>query len=188
LAGFKAKYLPFFAEDYRWTVQNYNNMCAKSGVLRAWWESVQPLVQTNSLGLVFETVESFITALTARTPHISDLASVSASQFVDLVLDMVFERNLAPIVTPTPPTLLPVETRMILAFRRWIVGQLAITSQFAFCPQSASFHSQIVAATLSLSSVDDIAAIRAIYTEYLEYLKSFHVISEDDFITYQVLK
>ncbi len=149
---------------------------------------MQPLVQTNSLGLVFETVESFITALTARTPHISDLASVSASQFVDLVLDMVFERNLAPIVTPTPPTLLPVETRMILAFRRWIVGQLAITSQFAFCPQSASFHSQIVAATLSLSSVDDIAAIRAIYTEYLEYLKSFHVISEDDFITYQVLK
>src|SRR5262249_16236090 len=43
LERFKEKYMPFFVEDFRWTVRNWTNFAARADFFRRWWSAVSPL-------------------------------------------------------------------------------------------------------------------------------------------------
>ena len=42
---FKAKYMPFFVEDYNWTECNFNNMREHADDYKHWWQVVRPLAK-----------------------------------------------------------------------------------------------------------------------------------------------
>ncbi|CAK9022325.1 unnamed protein product [Durusdinium trenchii] len=68
LEEFKAKYMPFFVEDYRWTSANFQNMAARADEYRRWWQLAAPVVKAGRLdrmehGIGLESVDDHMEAI-----------------------------------------------------------------------------------------------------------------------------
>ena len=50
LDKFKAKFMPFFVEDYRWTSANFANMSQRGEEFARWWRLAQPVVEAAGPG------------------------------------------------------------------------------------------------------------------------------------------
>jgi hypothetical protein len=179
LVRFQEKFMPFFVEDFRWTEHNYDNMIKRSEELSRWWKDIEPIRKFPDIFV--ESVDDFLCVLKGQDPEILHR---DERHFVDKVFDVVFERNVRPVLLDDSP--LP--SKNVLTFRafcRWLMGQLAITSKFHFLPESAAVREKIFSELLphhgkDTFTLDHVARIRVDYENYLNFLSTCNFITKDD--------
>lgn len=208
LEPFKKKYTPFLGEDYRWTSFNYESMSNKPEVIKNWWESVNPLVQQlESEGIKFETIDDFIKVMQEKDSTIN-FSDSEPSFLVDFIAEIVIDRNLKTLFLNDTEnaTLLPYNVRVIKGFKRYMVGQLAIVGQFTFVKESKPFITKMIeilkqGPPKNKNNVNNknnndenddikdelewIVYVRGEYENYLSLLLNYHLISEDDRLTFK---
>eukprot|EP00742_Colponemidia_sp_Colp-10_P013576 GILJ01015344.1.p1 GENE.GILJ01015344.1~~GILJ01015344.1.p1 ORF type:complete len:1210 (+),score=145.61 GILJ01015344.1:690-4319(+) len=182
LARFKAKYKPFFVEDFRWTERNFDNMVDKSEELALWWNKIRPL-----RGLGGIDIQSISDFCNKTSPKTEDLDSFLANIF-----EYVFEERVRPAMTrlESPPP-----SRADLLFRgftRWMAGQLAIMSRFVHVyPELEDVQDKLIHRLVHHSrdrerfSIVDIDEMRAVYEQCLQTMVNRTLISKDDMQTFK---
>ena len=178
LEAFKAKYAPFFVEDFRWTEQNYNSMVStRSLEARKWWDAIQDL--NNLLGQF-------------RIKSIEDFMSESSQEIdLDVIFDRAFNENILPIISAPAESFdlsaEPEEVRKFRAFTRWMIGQLSICFKYDFIPESNVLFTVISDELKALNGQitdEQISRLRGIYEAYLDRLVELSLISSDDHATF----
>ncbi|UJR32417.1 hypothetical protein I4U23_019879 [Adineta vaga] len=184
LIEFKEKFAPFFAEDYRWTEHNYENMVTRSEEMARWWSDVEPLRTLNHVEQI-ESIDSFLVQI--KETHTNALNG-EINDFIDAVFDIVYNKKVRPVLDMQIPTLLEAPKRLFKAFTKWITAQLAITSKFHFLSESHRVRQEIITYMLNLSDgnmiMNDVNIVRSMYEQYLHCLAEKNLISYDDEITY----
>eukprot|EP00811_Abedinium_folium_P032644 NODE_5673_length_1745_cov_4.501854.p1 GENE.NODE_5673_length_1745_cov_4.501854~~NODE_5673_length_1745_cov_4.501854.p1 ORF type:complete len:485 (+),score=183.86 NODE_5673_length_1745_cov_4.501854:54-1457(+) len=192
LENFKAKYMPFFVEDYRWTSANHANMASNHGDYKRWWELVTPLVEASGIsgatasGIGLETVEMFMAAIGVEDDD--DTASVPTPQLIGRIFDRVFNTRIKPVleVRDGPLALDPPDVRRTRAFVRYIIGQSIIFARFAFVPEAAAYSEKVLGHVARRArgggtlSEAEIAAVRALYAQFLRTLQAKSFLTPDD--------
>eukprot|EP01117_Protostelium_nocturnum_P011379 TRINITY_DN4128_c0_g3_i1.p1 TRINITY_DN4128_c0_g3~~TRINITY_DN4128_c0_g3_i1.p1 ORF type:complete len:1013 (+),score=345.52 TRINITY_DN4128_c0_g3_i1:212-3250(+) len=185
LERFKEKYMPFFVEDFRWTEKNFDNMVSRSEELEIWWEKIEPL--RTLPGIRVESIDDFLDCLSQSNSHFKDLGE---DEFINLVFDVVFHRNVEQTLTVTFESVSENEMRF-RAFTRWIMGQLAIFSRFQHLYDASQEENWIIQTLSNYSkspssfSLQNIEEIRTRYESYLSNLVKRNLISKDDERTFK---
>jgi hypothetical protein len=174
LERFKAKYMPFFVEDFRWTERNWSNMAPHAGQFRAWWRSVSPLRSAGRLRL--ETVDEFVRHVEGEPGDV-----------VDRVFDRVFQTILRPVfqkrLTPVPPG-----EQLGKAFFKYMMGQMGLFTKYHFLPEAEAYETRVldyllrIGPSLDLETVD---RVRGFYEQFVDVLVDKSLISLDDALTYK---
>lgn len=179
LTRFKEKFMPFFVEDFRWTEHNYDNMIKRSEEFSRWWNDVTPLRTMPNVPL--ESIDDFLQELER---HNADVFSLPEQEFVDLVFEIFFERNVRPVLiskTPLPST----SELLFRAFSRWLIGQLAICAKFHFVPEVNALREKMIQDLTQhrgkeTFNLEILNAIRKDYESLLALLVQRNLITKDD--------
>lgn len=182
LESFKAKYAPFFVEDFRWTEQNYNSMVStRSLESLKWWSAIQDLNEL--LGeFKIKSIDNFL-------ENGIDL-SMNSERLLEHVFSVAFDEIITPVIssgTVVDLSLEDEEVRKFRAFTRWMIGQLSICFKYDFIPESSVLFEQMSSSIKGLNGrINDaeIEHLRGIYETYLDRLLELSVISSDDHVTY----
>eukprot|EP01126_Amoeba_proteus_P004761 TRINITY_DN11580_c0_g1_i3.p1 TRINITY_DN11580_c0_g1~~TRINITY_DN11580_c0_g1_i3.p1 ORF type:complete len:616 (-),score=133.30 TRINITY_DN11580_c0_g1_i3:66-1913(-) len=174
--------MPFFVQDFIWTEHNYDNMVSRSEELSRWWKDISKL--RNIPGIFVESIDDFLKYLQNLD---SEIFERSEDLFVDQVFEVVFQRNVVPVLSATEDSE-PLPGKNILIFRgfvRWLMGQLAITSKFHFLPESEHVREKIISDILKHGNGENfthgvILEIRSEFENYLKFLSERNFISVDD--------
>jgi adenylate kinase family enzyme len=198
LNGYKAKYSPFFAEDYRWTMQNHDHMVDHGDKLAQWWTQVGPIRSS----ITCESVQDFRTALNNFTLGAGEDDDLG-DDMVDKIFQFVFERDVVPSLFAKEAVTSEREGdarsafRLKQAFLRYMTGQMYIFARFAqVAPrwleeqrvalmQSLTEFQQMDRSTSSSEVLAKIAVIREMYDATIDMLADGSLISPDDAVTYK---
>lgn len=178
LEKFTQKYERFFQEDYRWTINNYDNMAKDAEFFSKWTQLV-----FNRMGLVgiVDTVDSF----TERHFKNSD----DAADIVGRTFDAVWkERVLPAMMTTTRPTETDRKTRQQNAFRRYITGQLALCVKVQhLTPRATETMETIIAHMSTAVDGDDVDCERVndFFVRFVSWLSMRSIIKRDDAETFK---
>jgi adenylate kinase len=202
--AYRKKYIPFFIEDYRWTIHNQKHMTSHHGGknLSSWWDSTREMRQVledspNSLPI--ESVTDYQQSLLRFEQRQDNVGN----DLVDRVFQFAFVRDVVPSLFSTESTvqqpslsaelqtLIPVK----LAFARYMTGQMILFTRYSVPKiqnQLASFqlqvmdHFRVVQSSLDLNTVFvEIDKCRAVFEDTLDFLLSCNLISPDDVATFK---
>lgn len=192
LEKFKAKFMPFFVEDYKWTNANFANMARRKDEFARWWRLAQPVVEAAGLsgmkdGIGLETVDEFMAAI-----GVGDDSSIAPDELIRRCFARVFETRIVPILSrPGAYALADEATCLRNAFARYLVGQLIIFARFDFLAEAKPFHAKLV--RLFADGVEAeggftharVATARALYAQFLRVLLRKALITPDDYANYR---
>lgn len=171
LEDYKEKYSRFFAEDWRWTAANYENMRSQE-TLTAEWVNVTAGVEAFN--------EIAVPLLSRFTQELSLDAGSSDTVIADMIFNHLFERVLVP--NMLEPVEIDVDVAASNAFKRYLVGQLSLFTRYQSVLNGnfiADKLRKVVMSGKTLSSTD-IAAARALFSHYVGELVARDIISSDD--------
>ncbi|MCY1072231.1 hypothetical protein OV090_46220 [Nannocystis sp. RBIL2] len=174
LRDYRQKYEPYFVEDLRWTVRNWEMMTGRVGEFTRWWANTEPLRALADLGL--ETVEAF-----------AEQVATGPGSLIDRVFARVMATRIEPVlrglVAPASA-----EERRERAFLRWLVGQFGVFARFPRAPGSALTRSRLtefVTTHRGRLGPSEIARARAFYERFVDSLAEQHLASLDDAATWR---
>lgn len=177
LDGYKAKYEGYFRADWRWTVDNFDELWKRRAVFSR-WSTLVGEKRFAALGL--RTLHSLVRDLRARDAR----ALETPEGTVDLVLDVVLD-DLATRATRGGRTdEQSIDERRAKAFTRWVLGQCMMFVAWDFVPRSTPMAVAILRAIDG--PIDDtvITRVRARMSEHIDELVREGLLSEDDRRTY----
>jgi adenylate kinase len=172
LERFKAKYMPFFVEDFRWTERNWSNMAPHAELFRAWWQGVSPL--RGAGGLRLETVDEFVRHVEGR-----------GGDVVDRVFDRVFRTIVRP-VFQQPVTLVSPEEQLGKAFFKYTMGQMGLFTKYNFLPEASVYQMRVRDYLLQTGprlDLETVNRVRGFYEQFVDVLVEKSLISLDDALT-----
>ncbi|CAE6909388.1 unnamed protein product [Symbiodinium natans] len=189
LEEFKAKYMPFFVEDYRWTSANYHNMAKRAEEYRRWWALAAPVVAAGGLdtmkeGVGLETVDQHMAAI-----GVCDATEVPPKELIQRIFDRVFDTRIKPIFEVQEQyQMAPEHIRLKNAFIRYLVGQMIIFARYDFLEEShryAAKLTQFVRQNAESFTEEKVEAARGLYAQFLRILMQKSLITPDDYEVYQ---
>eukprot|EP00466_Bigelowiella_natans_P019999 jgi/Bigna1/86105/estExt_fgenesh1_pg.C_80092 len=198
LEQFKAKYMPFFVEDFRWTVKNHSGMSERSADYQKWWQMVKPIRDAHGLclktvseaienGCIGNSREELVWNVFENVIPLEDaVLQLSANLLPSLigVLDQCIRPGW---LQEEKIAMLPEEQQLSRAFARWLIGQAAIFSKFDFLPESKMYFNALKEASIDSKegmTLDEIDSLRSFFDQYLSILRAKNLISIDDENTY----
>lgn len=167
LLAFKTKYAPFFEADLRWTAHNAAHM---QDLLDPRWIALHQEFQA-SCGLGLSTTQDYWAAW-----------SESDEELVDGVFRLLWERH-----WESPPAAgedfgTPAQ-RMA---QRWWLGQLALTFKLDDMPLSGCARQTVADACLRGASAEELAALRPLWSNYIDAAEALSRISANDAAIFKV--
>ncbi len=179
LANFENKYASFFIADYRWTAHNLSSMVSAGNERgAAWWQLTAPIRAT--LPVEIDTIDGWVQRM--RAAHV-DFASLPA--IVDYIFSQYVQR-LTRLASVAPARASPAQ-RLTYAFKRYMLGQLAIFVVYDFLPEARYFATKLVAAlaTEELLDLATVTRLRSFYEQFVTLLVARSLISDDDAAVYR---
>lgn len=173
LERFKDKYEQFFISDYRWTENNFGSMTNKAGFVRPWSGLAKEL--RTQFGLNIETVSEFKARLETNNVDLRD-----RDDLVDAVFGEYISRFNRLRQSGAPQ--LDSEQCRTNAFRRHMIGQMAMFYQYDFA-QSSDQYSEVFRDLLldkKTWSLGDIDNARSLLGQYLKNLHQNHHITSEE--------
>ncbi|MBL8680216.1 MAG: hypothetical protein JNK05_13660 [Myxococcales bacterium] len=177
LDGYRAKYEGYFRADWRWTVDNFDELSERRAVF-ARWSALVGAERFASLGL--RTLHGLVRELRAR----DERALATAEGTVDLVLDVVLEELEARAIYGGVTDEATLAARRAKAFSRWVLGQCMMFAAWDFVPRSTPMAVAILRAIDGPIDEHVIARVRAQMSDHIDELVREGLLSEDDRRTY----
>jgi adenylate kinase len=171
LDDYKEKYSRFFAEDWRWTTSNYDNMAQQDRFCRQWVNDIVGRKTFAANGLTL--LSDFTTWL-----HVDDWQD--HRQVAEALFDVLFLTVLQGRLT----TKTDAEPRKSASngFKRYMIGQLSIFARYGRAYDNHARRNKlrsILTRPGSLSETD-ITNTLALYHSYIDDLMSRKIITDDD--------
>jgi hypothetical protein len=163
------KYEKFFIEDYRWTINNFENMSKNKANIEEWYHNhADSIEHKNTLGIY-----GYVT---------QDEPTYKAK--VKMIFNDVFKKLEHAIKHPET---FDYEQSNSKAFKNYMIGQSIIFFNYSFHQDSETFLKLITEELNSkeILSIEDTLKIKNFFNLYLEKLKNQNVISENNMITYK---
>lgn len=178
LDDYKAKYSRFFAEDWRWTAANYDNMREQEVSTSEWVKATVGVETFSEIGVP---LLSQFTASLALSPDVSNEA----------VADAIFDHLIDQVLVPNMSTSISIDLDASAsnAFKRYLVGQLSLFTRY-----EALLNGKFIAAKLRkivmsgrTLSASEIGTARALFSRYVDELVDRDIISSDDGAMFTVM-
>jgi hypothetical protein len=178
LEGYKAKYSRFFAEDWRWTASNYENMREQEASTSEWVKVTAGEEAFFEIGVPL--LSRFATSLNV-TPDAPD--QVIADAIFDHLIDQVLIPNML------EPVDIDVDVAASNAFKRYLVGQLSLFTRYRDLLSGKSIAEKLRKIIMSgkTLSATEIVSARALFTHYVDELIARDIISSDDGAMFAVM-
>lgn len=165
LTNFTEKYEKFFIEDYRWTLENYNNMQKKNKKIKRWYEFNKDIIDNN------KTLDS-IEKTTENTNNYEDKVWFLFEELwnkVSIAMDNSIDSNK--------------EFSKSNAFKNYMLGQTFIFFNYN---DENHYILNLIKEQLKkdLLIKEDINKIRSLYKKYLQYLVNIDLLSYNDSLIY----
>jgi hypothetical protein len=169
---FAAKYSRFFVADFQWTRMNWQNLVARSTMVRGWIDLVKP--ETFAAQGVW-----FISDLVQEIGRGRDLTAMC-----DTLFDLVWRRRIAPALGYRWPA--DLERSRTTGFRRWLTGQLALFACYAPVMPMPPLAHELAARVRDQRAFTaaEIEDIRTRFRAHVQELAKDGVISDDDAAIY----
>jgi hypothetical protein len=169
---FAAKYSRFFVADFQWTRMNWQNLVARSTMVRGWIDLVKP--ETFAAQGVW-----FISDLVQEIGRGRDLTAMC-----DALFDLVWRRRIAPALGYRWPA--DLERSRTTGFRRWLTGQLALFACYAPVIPMPPLAHELAARVRDQRAftTEEIEDIRGRFRAHVQGLAKDGVISDDDAAMY----
>jgi hypothetical protein len=169
LSPYINKYEKFFIEDYRWTINNFDNMSANKVNIANWFEKNKELVDKEN-----------------TINHYSNITKVKNNydDKVKVVFEEVFSRIKSVIDNPSEYNF---DNSNSNSFKNYMIGQSIVFFNYSFHKDSDVF-SELISTELKSKNVlsqIDIIKIRSIFNLYLAKLKKENIISKNDMKSYK---
>ena len=178
LEAYKEKYSRFFAEDWRWTAANYENMRSQEALTCEW-------VGVTAGAEAFSEIAVPLLSRFTQTLPVND--SSSDTEIADAIFNHLVDQVLVP--NMHEPVEIDVDVAASNAFKRYLVGQLSLFTRYQSVLNGkfiAEKLRKVVMSGKTLTSTD-IAAARALFSHYVEELVAHDIISSDDGAMYCVM-
>lgn len=167
LEDFKEKYGPFFVEDYKWTIRNYENMCSDIQTFLDWSLALTAEMRDNNLVRIGSFMEK-----------------VDSNNLIDSIFEEVTENIYFPAMQNGKAA--TKESNVSNSFKKYMIGQMHIFYKFKFVPVSHTYSLKLKDyLSKEILSDDDMKLMRGLYEDYLSQLLSMNLINDDDFETYK---
>jgi hypothetical protein len=116
---FKDKFAPFFIEDYRWNVENYENMSKRKKTMKIWWNQVKSMRKlTNDVPMY--SIDDFIELMSEK---LEDKSNIPVDKIVDLVYETMMEKVIIPVFEKDNIEPFPENRKLFNCFLRYMMGQ-----------------------------------------------------------------
>lgn len=175
LEAFKAKYMPFFVEDYRWTWHNVESMATSNFERQDWWDYVAPIAQQAGLELLTVHQEAI---------HLPG----QGEALVEAAFERFFEDSVVPVLYGADSPATPGASRS-RAFARYMIAQSSLFFKPKYeIPETPFFRDtlqQFLLRSLPQVSLEDIDNARTFYGEYVELLSARNCIQTDQVKTFK---
>jgi len=208
LEAYRIKYVPFFSEDYRWTIRNYSHMMTHGSGLSSWWSSineVRDVLAHETDSLPIESVSGYRDELRAFEHAAGEHSGRSMGDQVDRVFDFVFERDIAPCLFSRKQACVTSDIAAAAnadslgplkrAFARYLAGQMVLFTRYnvptlkgplkVFETRLFEQFRVVQASSEQNQMFVAIDACRSTYEEALAFLLSCNVVSLDDVATFK---
>eukprot|EP00435_Cladocopium_sp_Y103_P054757 s480_g17.t5 len=191
LDDFKAKYMPFFVEDYRWTSANFQNMAQRAEEYQRWWQMAAPVVQAGRLdgmdnGIGLETA-AWRSARGGRTEK-NEGPDSPAEELIPKIFQRVFETRLKPVFDGDGYAMEAPHVRLKNAYVRYLVGQMIIFARYDFLEESHRYAAKLtdlVRQKVENFTEETVETARGLYAQFLRVLLRKSLITPDDYEVYQ---
>ena len=115
---FKEKFAPFFIEDYRWNVENYENMSKRKKTMKIWWNDVKTMRYLTS-DVPMYSIDDFIFLISEKLNN----DSLPTEKIVDLVFETMMEKIILPVFEKEKIESFSENRRLYNCFLRYMIGQ-----------------------------------------------------------------
>lgn len=166
LNEFKNKYEPFFVQDYKWTISNYNNMVKNSDKFMYWWSIVSDMKTSDMI-------------------TIDELSNLIESDNYQDILDELFEHAfnniIYPVINGTSNKIN--RTSEQLSFIKYACGQMFIFAKYNLV--DSDVHVEKIKQNIINFHDQSIEMTREIFNDYLNHLHDINMLTIDDMKTYE---
>jgi hypothetical protein len=166
--AFDAKYTKFFVADFQWTRMNWQNLVARSAMVRGWIHLVGPeAFDAQEVWFLSRVVEEV-----GRGQSIDELC--------DRLFEIVWQMRIEPALGFEKP--FDAIAARSAGFRRWLTGQVAFFARYAPIVAPPPLASELAARIRDLRPFEDgeIAEIRTRFGDYVRALAKEGIVSDDD--------
>jgi hypothetical protein len=166
--AFHAKYTKFFVADFQWTRMNWQNLVARSPMVRGWIDLVGPdAFEAQGVWFLSRAVEEV-----GRGRPLAELC--------DRLFDVVWERRITPALAFSR-TVDPRRSRSA-AFRRWLTGQVAFFARYAPIVAAPPLAAELAARIRDPRDFDEaeIVETRRRFGDHVRALAKEGIVSDDD--------
>ncbi|MEO8701141.1 MAG: hypothetical protein ABI867_13915 [Kofleriaceae bacterium] len=166
--SFEAKYSRFFVADFQWTRMNWQNLVARTEMVRAWIELVHPeAFRAQGVWLISDVVDRI-----GR-----DLA---LPVLCERLFDEVWLHRIEPALAYAEPA--DVARSLSTGFRRWLTGQTALFARYAPIVGVPALATTLAARIRDPRRFDDaeVTAIRDELRDHVRAMAASGIISDDD--------
>eukprot|EP01080_Neovahlkampfia_damariscottae_P005368 gene5368-9176_t len=183
---FKQKFEPFFIEDYRWNVENYENMSKRKKTMKIWWNEIKPMRDLTP-DVPMYSIDDFIVLMTEK---LEKKSAIPTEKIVDLVLETMMEKVILPVFEKDKVEPFPNDRKLYNCFLRYMIGQFALFSQHDSLSETKIYRDNLLqflrekSKTKSIS-LKEIKNAMKFYSSYVDILLSKNLISLDDSLTYK---
>lgn len=170
LSSYYQKYEPFFIEDYRWTMNNFDNMAKNKHNIKSWYKFNENLFDKES------TLEYF-TLKTKKCSNYSDKVRIIFEEIFSRFSDLI-NSNIE---------IVNYEKSTSEAFKRYMLGQSLIFFNYNNFRESEVF-SKLIKDYIENKDIlfkADINKIRTFFNLYLSKMNYNNVLSKNDESTYK---
>lgn len=171
LEEYKMKYSRFFAEDWRWTAANYENMREQEASAMEW------VHETAGIGAFFEVGVPLLSYFTASLALHGDAPN-------EVIADAIFDHLIDQVLVPNmqQPIEIDVDVAASNAFKRYLVGQLSLFTRYRSVLSGKSIAERLRKVVMSgkTLSATEIFTARALFARYVDQLVAREIISSDD--------
>ena len=166
--GFEAKYSRFFVADFQWTRMNWQNLVARSAMVRGWISLLHPeTFRAQGLWFISDVVESVGRGLLVEA-------------LVEKLFEEVWRRRIGPALAfeGTPD----VARATSNGFRRWLTGQLAFFARYQPIIGLPALAEELAARVRDPRSFDaeERSAVRQRFGDFVRAQAKTGLISDDD--------
>lgn len=175
LLDFQQKYERFFKEDFRWTNKNIQGMKQNATYFRSWYKANKSAFDQQGLMSIEVFTKENLQLTESTNIHYTELVRLISQQAIQHFLKvMQGENNQSH------------SAKLSNSFKKYLLGQMLLFYKMDFLNYSKflaqKFFKAIVHDTFDENKIQK---YRQLYTDYLNMLKSYHLIHQDDVETYQ---
>jgi hypothetical protein len=178
LDDYKQKYGRFFAEDWRWTTSNYDNMEQQDAFCRKWVDEIVGRHAFSNCGLTL--LSDFAAGL--QIDDWNDHRQIADGIF-DVLFSTIIQRNMTSRIEVVP------EISASNGFKRYMIGQLSIFARYgrAYDNQARREKLRSILSRQALLSDIDITNTLALYRSYIDDLMTRKIITDDDAAVFKAM-